>query len=124
MVLTSALFIYSWWSNQDKANKLPRDINPPTSLKPIADPECGIENCHGLEISCGPNIAEMCTLVYVAGDSCRQFASCAVIDGECQVLAEPEFEICKNCVEDCEKQFAEDPNKFFECESQCAGPSI
>ncbi|VVB75045.1 Uncharacterised protein [Candidatus Tiddalikarchaeum anstoanum] len=26
--------------------------------------KCGIENCHGLDITCGPNIPEVCTTLY------------------------------------------------------------
>lgn len=119
LTLLLALFSLSWWMTKINNNDLPRDIDPPITVEPITDAKCGIENCHGLEISCGPNIAEVCTMVYMAGDGCRQYANCAVIDGECQTVTRPEFEFCKNCVEDCQEQFGEEPDKFFECESQC-----
>ncbi|MDD4351756.1 MAG: hypothetical protein PHU71_02125 [Candidatus Gracilibacteria bacterium] len=89
----------------------------------IVDPNpiaCGIENCHGLDIVCGPNVPEACTMMYMAGDNCRQFASCEILDGTCQMAPSSEFENCKACVEDCESDFAEDPTELFACESSCA----
>jgi hypothetical protein len=119
LTLLIALFSVAWWMNQINEDSLPTDTDTPTDLEPITDIECGMENCHGLEISCGPNIAEVCTMVYMPGDGCRQYANCAVIDGKCQVIIKPEFELCKSCVENCQTQFAEDPEAFFACESDC-----
>ncbi len=81
--------------------------------------ECEIENCHGLEIECGPDITEFCTEVYQLGDKCRNFASCEIINGECQLAENQQFEECKSCVEDCLQQFPDDGDKAFECESNC-----
>ena len=113
-----ALFIFSCFSNlsnNESANK----PKTPQKQEPSSNVKCGIENCHGLEISCGPNIAEVCTEIYMAGDGCRQYANCSVIDGECQLVTRPEFALCKNCVENCQEQFAEDQENFFACESEC-----
>lgn len=68
--------------------------------------KCGLENCHGLELSCGPNAPEVCTEVYQLGDFCRQYASCQVVDGECQLDISAEFDLCKACVEDCQQMKA------------------
>jgi hypothetical protein len=87
---------------------------------PQGTDKCGIENCHGLDIVCGPNIAEMCTAIYMAGDNCRQLASCEIINGNCQMANSPRFETCKSCVNKCESDFPNDQIKFFECESKCA----
>lgn len=92
--------------------------------KPIAIPksgskQCGIESCHGLDITCGPNVPEVCTMMYMAGDNCRQFVNCEVIDNQCQQTASPEFDACKSCVQKCEQDFKNDSIKFFECESSC-----
>ena len=86
---------------------------------PQASDECGIENCHGLDIVCGPNPAEMCTMIYQLGDKCRQFAQCEVVDGVCQQIENPQFIACKSCVQECEQDFPNDPEKAFECESTC-----
>ena len=85
----------------------------------IVSKECGIENCHGLEISCGPDIPEACDLEYVFGDRCRQYASCQVINGECQLVVGKKFDQCKACVEKCLRDFESDTIKQFECESEC-----
>ncbi len=82
--------------------------------------KCGIENCHGLEISCGANIPEACTMIYMPGDNCRQFAACEVIAGKCQLVVTDEFEACKTCVQQCEQNFLDDQMEFFQCESKCA----
>jgi len=84
----------------------------------VADENCGIENCHGLEISCGPNVAEICTMEYEIGDKCRQFARCGFVDGKCQVLSSVEFEACKACVEKCISDFG-DSEAVLECEANC-----
>jgi hypothetical protein len=31
--------------------------------------KCGLEQCHGLELTCGPNVPEMCTKEYKLGIS-------------------------------------------------------
>ena len=51
-----------------------------------SEPKCGIENCHGLNITCGPNIPEVCTENYMLGDCCRRYASCEIIEGECKLV--------------------------------------
>ena len=93
----------------------PAPINPTT---PPVSSECGIENCHGLDIVCGKP-AEMCTEMYQLGDKCRQFARCGIVDGECQQIESPQFDTCKACAQKCEKDFPSDPDKAFMCESEC-----
>ena len=95
---------------------------PPDQTDPNTPPtlnQCGIENCHGLEIVCGDNPAQMCTEIYMLGDRCRQFAECEVVDGNCQQSNNPLFFECKTCVEKCEKDFPDDPEMLFACESEC-----
>lgn len=95
-------------------------------LKPIKLPgvltgKCGIENCHGLDIVCGSDVPEMCTLEYQVGDLCRQFARCETISGKCQLVKEAKFEDCKSCVEKCQENFpnSDDQIEFSQCESDC-----
>lgn len=98
----------------------------PTEPSPIAEQpaqpsgKCGIENCHGMDIVCGANPAEMCTEIYMAGDNCRQFASCAAVAGKCQLQKSAKFESCKTCVEKCTSANKNNQIEFFECESRCA----
>ncbi len=81
--------------------------------------KCGIENCHGLDIACGPNIPETCDMMYAAGDNCRQYASCQTMNGQCQLVKTQKFDDCKSCVEKCEQNFKDDQINFFQCESKC-----
>ncbi len=92
----------------------------PIKLLPQISGKCGIESCHGLDISCGPNIPEVCSMMYAAGDNCRQFVSCRLTNGQCKLEKSPRFDSCKSCVEKCEQDFQGDQVKFFECESECA----
>ena len=80
------------------------------------DWECGMENCHGLDISCGQNIPEVCTEEYQLGDFCRRFAVCNVVNGQCQLNEDELFGQCKACADSCKGLPFQ---KIFECESEC-----
>ncbi len=82
--------------------------------------KCWVENCHWLDIKCWPNVAEICTQQYVAWDSCRQFATCEIVSGNCQLQVSSKFNLCKSCVEKCETDNKVYTEKFMECESQCS----
>ena len=84
-----------------------------------ATEKCGIENCHGMDIVCGPNVAEICTEIYMAGDNCRQYASCQTVGGQCVLEKTPKFDSCKSCVERCGADHKDDQIGFFQCESKC-----
>ena len=110
-----SLFIWNNYQIQiqerpDKSIKLPSQISG----------QCGMESCHGLDITCGSNVPEACDLMYRAGDTCRQFASCQTVKGQCQVELSPRFDNCKSCVEKCEQEFPNGQAEFFECESSCS----
>jgi len=79
---------------------------------------CGIENCHGLDIKCGSNIAEICTEIYEIGDRCRQYAICELVNGECKLIENTHFKECKTCVQNCIDKFKNAPEQFS-CESNC-----
>lgn len=81
--------------------------------------KCGLENCHGLDIECGPNIAETCTEMYQLGDKCREFARCKIIDGVCQQEQSDLFDSCKSCVEKCINDLPDDIEGSFQCEIEC-----
>jgi len=80
---------------------------------------CGRENCHGLDIKCGPNPAEICTMEYQLGDKCLRLVNCGIKDGVCQQIPSAAFDACKTCVQKCETDFANDPQGAFACESKC-----
>lgn len=79
-------------------------------------PRCGIENCHGLDIVCGPNPPDFCTELYQLGDFCRQFAYCEIVGSNCQLAPDLRFDQCKSCVEKCEQLSGQEA---FECENEC-----
>ena len=114
VLIISAIFI--WNNYQIQIHERP---DKPIKLPLIISGKCGIEQCHGLDITCGPNVPEACTMIYMAGDNCRQFVSCQIIDGQCKANKSPRFDSCKACVEKCERDYLDDQIKFFECESKC-----
>jgi hypothetical protein len=90
-----------------------------TDTAVIEQAACGIQNCHGMEISCGPNVVEMCTMEYRLGDKCRSLASCQDINGSCTVVKQEGYTKCVSCVEECNRTAGNDPVKAFDCESRC-----
>ena len=87
-------------------------------VKTHAAEKCGIENCHGLDITCGPNVPEVCTEMYGLGDFCRAFVRCEIVNGKCEVVKNPQFDNCRSCVEKCSQDNSYPP-KVFECEAEC-----
>jgi hypothetical protein len=117
VVFVVAFFVIFVWNNYQI--QIQERTNKPIKLPPIISSECGIEQCHGLDITCGSNVPDACTMMYMAGDNCRQFASCEIVAGQCKLIKSPKFDDCRACVEKCEQNNSEDPIKFFECESKC-----
>jgi len=115
VLVVSAIFI--WNNYQIQIQERP---DKPIKLPPQISGKCGIESCHGLDITCGPNVPEACTMMYAAGDNCHQFVSCQTIEGQCKIDKSSRFDSCKACVEKCERNYQDDQIKFFECESSCA----
>ena len=111
------LFLFFWNNYQIQVQERP---DKPIKLPPQISRECGVESCHGLDITCGPNVPEVCDMMYMGGDNCRQFVSCQLTDGQCKLEKSLKFDSCKSCVEKCEQDFQNDQIKFFECESRCA----
>jgi len=117
LTLLAVLFLFVWSSYRAEVLKNPdKIINLPSQISK----ECGIQNCHGLDIVCGSDIPEVCDAMYAAGDNCRQFASCQVVGGQCKLEKESGFDSCKSCIEKCELDNTNDQVGFFECESDCA----
>ena len=85
-----------------------------------AETPCGIENCHGLDIVCGPNVPQVCSSMYALGDNCRRYVLCGVVEGKCRMVPNQKFDDCKACMEQCLKGFKEDLPASFKCESQCS----
>lgn len=81
-------------------------------------PRCVIQECHGLDISCGfSQEHQACTMEYLIGDYCRAFTGCEVVDGECRIIKSEIFGQCKDCVSQCNSlEGWEAPSK---CEREC-----
>lgn len=97
-------------------------------VKPLKPPafisgDCGIEQCHGLEITCGPNIQEPCTAIGVPSDICRQYVRCQKVGGKCQLIKDPKFDECKLCVNRCDKESENDPINNVQCYGKCGETS-
>jgi hypothetical protein len=118
---TSCFLLLSCTSVKNQQNKTPNTtpistVNP----SPITSASCKLETCHGLDIKCGSNPPEACTMMYALGDRCLALATCGIQDGTCQQIENPKFTACKTCVEKCTKQYPQtDPNKLFDCERAC-----
>jgi hypothetical protein len=95
------------------------DENVPKTPTPAPVVRCAVENCHGMDITCGPNPPEACTAMYGIGDKCLQYAKCGMQDGKCQQVADPQFTKCKTCVQTCIDANKNDNMKMFDCESRC-----
>ncbi len=80
---------------------------------------CGIENCHGLDITCGPNIPKQCTEEYQFGDRCRKYASCTIVEGQCLPSLSDKFFRCRECVYECKKKYADNYVLLSDCEINC-----
>lgn len=83
----------------------------------ISEQACGVENCHGMDVLCGPNVPQACTENYQVGDRCRQYASCQIVGGDCSLVAGDLFDACKRCVGECLS--GNDSIEIFSCESLC-----
>lgn len=112
------LAIFIWNNYQIQVQERPEK---PIKLPPQISGECGMQNCHGMNITCGyVNVPQACDMMYMAGDNCRQYASCQSVDGQCKLEKSLKFDSCKSCVEKCELDYKDDQIKFFECESRCS----
>lgn len=80
---------------------------------------CGIQNCHGPVLSCGPEPVEMCTMEYQLGDKCRQRAACRVVNGSCRAVGFGGYDDCVSCVAACMNNSTGDLSRIFTCESKC-----
>ena len=80
---------------------------------------CGFTTCHGLDLACGTNAPQMCTMEYRIGDRCRQYARCDTSGGGCTLVYEPKFTACKACSEQCQIAAGPDSLTAFSCEEKC-----
>ena len=106
--------------NKDPSYPFYEDVGD-SSYKDMSNPVnwCFVDNCHGLDVTCGPFPPDACTEMYVVGDRCLQYAKCETINGICQQVEDPQFTQCKSCVQECIETKEGDGIDVFECESKC-----
>jgi|WetSurMetagenome_2_1015567.scaffolds.fasta_scaffold96319_2 hypothetical protein len=92
-------------------------VAAPTIVPTLAT--CGVENCHGFTVTCGSNPATACTNEMDAGDRCRQYASCQIVSGSCQLVTESKYDKCANCVKQCQNAYYNNPNQLMDCSQNC-----
>jgi len=116
-LLCSGVGIGGYFLGKNSQNNDSNDINNEKNDEDDdeEEEECGMENCHGLDITCGSNVPDACTMEYQIGDGCRQYAKCEMKDDECVMKESNQFENCKSCVEDCLDKFENDSDKLFLC---------
>ena len=106
---------YSWCEAKQKCLRVWEEACTGNNGTPV----CAVENCHGMDIKCGPNPPDVCTEIYMVGDKCLQYAKCGVLNGQCQQIQNSQFTQCKSCVQACADANKNDNIKLFECEGRC-----
>jgi len=95
---------------------VPETTGIPATPEPVS---CGLMNCHGLDLACGTNPPEVCTMEYKLGDRCRKFVHCESSGGSCMLVKDAGFSTCKACVEKCELRAGGNTNSALSCEEKC-----
>lgn len=93
----------------------PSVTNPPFPPSTV----CGIQECHGMELTCGSQPADICTEIFMVGDGCRTFFECGVTNGICAKTEDRRFDSCTSCVKQCVSDNKGDDVKISECDSYC-----
>jgi hypothetical protein len=94
----------------------------PTAIPTVVPAEtpgqstCGFTTCHGLDLACGMDAPQVCTMEYRIGDKCRQYASC---DSSCNLVISTKFTACKACADRCQAQAGPDGLAALTCEEKC-----
>jgi hypothetical protein len=97
----------------------PAPLPTPVPAETPAPSGCGFTTCHGLDLACGTDAPQVCTMEYRIGDKCRQYARCDTTGGGCTLVKEPKFTACRSCVEQCQIAAGPDNLAAFSCEEKC-----
>lgn len=89
-----------------------------TTTQDVVEKECGVEQCHGMDLTCGEDVPEICTEIYQIGDGCRQYFECEKEGDSCHFVENESFGSCTACVSDCIRNY-EDAEDQFRCEEEC-----
>lgn len=100
----------------------PTTIATPTEIPTTI--ACGVENCHGIPLQCGSNVAASCTSDNTAEnlyaeDQCRQYASCQIVEGTCQAVTDSKYSKCISCIQNCANSFPNNKNQLIDCSQSC-----
>ncbi len=98
---------------------VPTILPTPVTTETPAPSACGLTSCHGLDLACGTNVPQVCTMEYQIGDKCRALASCDSTGGSCTLVTGPKYVACKACVEKCQAAAGPDGLAAFSCEEKC-----
>lgn len=118
-VLLTAIVLFAGCTSVPPDTKPVPPVSPVTTAPVPSGSSCGITSCHGLDLACGANPPEVCTMEYRLGDKCRQYARCDSSGGSCTLVTDPQFAPCKACVEQCAARETADPAAAFDCEAKC-----
>lgn len=80
---------------------------------------CQIEQCNGLDLTCGPDQGLMCPMIYKAGDVCRKYVDCIQVGNKCEMRTPSKFEECKSCIQTCYEGETDGISLMDECETKC-----
>jgi hypothetical protein len=98
---------------------VPTAIPTQATVETTPQPACGFTTCHGLDLACGTNVPQVCTMEYQIGDKCRNLASCDSSGGSCTLVTGPKYVACKACVEKCQAAAGPDGLAAFSCAEKC-----
>jgi len=119
VALLTAIVLFAGCTSAPPHTKPAPTVSPLTTAPVPSGSSCGITSCHGLDLACGANVPEVCTMEYRLGDKCRQYARCDSSGGSCTLVTDPQFARCKACVEQCAARETADPAAAFDCEAKC-----
>ena len=94
---------------------------PETTAAPVATAtlSCGLMQCHGIDVTCGPNPPQACTTQYKLGDRCRKYLHCESRGGTCVLVKDAGFSSCKTCTDECDMAAGPDLDEAQRCEEKC-----
>lgn len=98
---------------------VPKNKSRGTSPITRDDQECRIQECHGLNLTCKVSEPLACTTEYRMDDTCRSLVSCTKVNGDCKLIESNELKVCKSCVEKCDADNKNTPDKAIECAIAC-----
>ena len=104
---------------KDTPTPVPTVIPTPAPVETPDMSTCGFTTCHGIDLACGMDAPQICTMEFQIGDNCRKYARCDTAGGSCTLAYEPKFIACKSCIEKCQAAAGPDNLAAFSCAEKC-----